>query len=146
MIPIKKLHPDALLPCKSHIADAGYDLFALEDSSLGYGDIIRIRTGISMSIPFGCVGIIKDRSSLANKGIHILAGVIDSGYTGEILVVATSLDRSRVLLHKIYKDDKIAQILIVQLAPFGNNLSPFYQVSELLSSSRGEGGFGSTNG
>ncbi|KAG6501820.1 hypothetical protein ZIOFF_041704 [Zingiber officinale] len=50
---------------------------------------VKIHTGISMEIPWGCYGRIATRSSVAwNLGLDIGAGVIDSDYQSEIIILA----------------------------------------------------------
>jgi dUTP pyrophosphatase len=81
------LHPEAKQPTRAHEFDAGNDLYALEDVTIYPGCIGKIRTGVAVSIPQNMQGIIKDRSSMGSKGLHVFSGVIDHGYTGEISVV-----------------------------------------------------------
>ena len=79
-----------------------------------------------------------DRSSLASKkSVHCVAGVIDNGYRGEILVAIYNLSRVNV---KIKKGDKIAQLILIPLTH-----TEVLEVTELADSPRGTGGFGSTN-
>ena len=61
-----------------------------------------------MSLPKNSDGSIRDKSSLAAKGILILGGVIDSDYTGKIIVIMTSLIKPT----KIKKGQKIAPLII----------------------------------
>lgn len=86
-VKFSKTYPDAKTPNRAYDYDAGNDLFALEDAYIKPGETIKIKTGISVALPEGTQGIIKDRSSLGSKGIHVMAGVIDSSYRGEISVV-----------------------------------------------------------
>ena len=51
----------------------------------------KINTGIYISLPENSYGSIRDKSSLAAKGLLTLGGVIDNDYTGEIIVIMTSL-------------------------------------------------------
>ena len=51
---------------------------------------------------------IKDKSSLASKGLLTLGGVIDKNYAREIIVIMTSLTEPI----KIKKRQKIAQLII----------------------------------
>lgn len=81
------LDPQAKMPTRAHEFDAGNDLYALEDCTIYPGCIAKVRTGVAVSIPQMHQGIIKDRSSMGSKGIHVFSGVIDHGYTGEISVV-----------------------------------------------------------
>ncbi len=80
-------HKDAKAPTRAHQFDAGNDLYALEDAEVKPGEITKIRTGVCIALPNGTQGIIKDRSSMGSKGLHVFAGVIDAGYTGEISVI-----------------------------------------------------------
>ena len=50
-----------------------------------------MNTGIRVSLPENSYGSIRDKSSLASNGILTLGGVIDNDYTGEIIVIMTSL-------------------------------------------------------
>lgn len=136
-IEVKKLDPKAQLPVYFYEGDAGMNLFALEEVIIPAGQRTGVRTGIAMAIPAGYVGLIWDRSSMAAKyGIHHFAGVIDSGYRGEILVV---LYNSTTADYKISAGDKIAQMLIQPVT------SPeLLEVKELVDSERAQGGFGST--
>jgi dUTP pyrophosphatase len=65
-----------------------------------------------------------------------LAGVIDSGYRGEVRVVLVNLGNESFV---IKKGMKIAQLLIQTVAQV-----KVVEVEELEETSRGEGGFGST--
>ena len=106
---IKKLDEDAIIPTKANRLDAGYDLYAFHGTILQKHAHKLIKTGISMAIPEGYVGLIWPRSGMAYKhGIDVFAGVIDSSYRGEIGVV---LYNSQYSNYSIEKGDRIAQIL-----------------------------------
>lgn len=117
--------------------DAGLDLYSAENFILKSGERRAIETGIKMEIPEGYVGLVWDKSGLAlNDGIKTMAGVIDSGYRGEIKIVLINLSNQDF---EIKKGQKIAQMLIQKIE------HPEIEIVEFLSeSSRGEGGFGST--
>ena len=66
-----------------------------------------VNTGICISLPENSYGSIRDKSSLPSKGLLTLGGVIDSDYTGEIIVIMTSL----IEPIKIKKVQKIAQLI-----------------------------------
>ncbi len=135
---VKKLHPDAIMPTRANPTDAGFDLYALDDSVAWPRKRVLVQTGIAMAIPEGHVGLIWPRSGLAVKhGIDVMAGVVDSGYRGEIKVLLQNTDPD--LVHKIHKGDRIAQILIQPIvAP------ELVEVDDLGETDRGAGGFGST--
>lgn len=133
----KKLDPDAKIPSYAHPGDAGMDLYSLEDITIDSGGRISCRTGFAMQIPQGYAGLIWDKSGIAaNNGIKTMAGVVDSGYRGEIKTVLVNLGKEA---YNIKKGDKIAQMLIQKV----ENLE-IVEVEKLDETSRGEGGFGST--
>ncbi len=124
------------LPSYAHPHDAGLDLRAACNRRLKPGERALIPTGIRVAIPPGYVGIIKDRSGLAlHKGIHILAGVIDSGYRGEVGVVLLNLGEEDFLIRE---GDRVAQLLILPVVEVKWDESP------LEGTLRGEKGWGST--
>lgn len=134
----KRVHPDATTPTRANETDAGFDLYALDDSPAWPRKRVLVRTGIAMEIPEGHVGLIWPRSGLAVKhGIDVMAGVVDSGYRGEIKVLLQNTDPD--LVHKIHKGDRIAQILIQPIVT-----PELVEVDDLGETERGAGGFGST--
>ena len=135
MIKVKLLTPTAKLPTRNNPTDAGLDLYADEDTSIyKFG---KVRTGIALSIPDGHVARIAPRSGLAVKwGIDTLAGVIDSSYRGEVVVVLSVAFNNT---YSINQGDKIAQLLIQPVELWTPEL-----VDELDETERGEKGFGSS--
>jgi dUTP pyrophosphatase len=80
--------------------------------------------------------LVRDRSSMAARGIATTAGVIDAGYRGEILILMTNLTDTPVELKAA---EKIAQMIPVPV------LTGDVQVVDSLEvSARAEKGFGST--
>lgn len=134
-----QLSKDAKAPYKSRESDAGYDLCCIEDVMVRAGERVGIKTGVAVAIPEGYVGLIWPRSGLAVKnGIDVLAGVIDSGYTGEIVVCILNTDT--FYDHHFKKGDKIAQIIFQPYLTFD-----LQQVQSLESTDRGTKGFGSSD-
>lgn len=119
--------------------DAGYDLYALDEHVVLSGDRVLIDTGIHLEIPDGYVGLVKDRSSMAVKGLHTMGGVIDSAYRGEIKVV---LHNTLAGPYTVERGQKIAQLVIVPC--FTETLQPVDTLEALTATDRGAGGFGST--
>ena len=75
----------------------------------------------------------RDKSSFASKGLLTLGGVIDSDYTGEIIIIMTSL----IEPIKIKKGQKIAQLLV------SNIMYPeIKKVNHLEETERNNKGFG----
>ena len=82
---------DAIIPTRASKRSAGLDLYSSVDVNIDTNSIKKINTGICISLPKNTYGSIRDKSSLAAKGLLTLGGVIDNGYTGEIIVIMTSL-------------------------------------------------------
>lgn len=163
MLKVKKLDTNAKMPTVGHPGeDLGFDLFALEDTVLPFGKAVAVRTGIAAqfigndkSKKFGL--LLRDRSSMAAKGITVSAGVVDAGYTGELKVIMTNNSKEHSYEHwangygdvsyrahdvgyQIKAGAKIAQMLPTEVFTGGS----IVEVSDLEVSSRGNGGFGST--
>ena len=79
-----------------------------------------------MSLPENSFGSIRDKSSLAAKGILTLGGVIDNDCTGEIIVIMTSL----IEPIKIKKGQKIAQLIVSNISYPEIKLSKFLKDTE----------------
>ena len=133
----KLLTETAQMPFKSHRTDAGFDLFADETSWIFAKQRTTIKTGISFEMPNNMAGLIWPRSGLSvKKGIDVLAGVVDSGYRGEIMVCLYNTSDEDV---EINRGDRIAQIIFQEVPAISLLLR-----EELETSQRGSNGFGST--
>ncbi len=138
-IKIKKIHPNAIIPKYANEGDAGMDLFSIEEYVIKPGEIILVSTGLKLEIPKGYELQIRPRSGLALKrGITLpnSPGTIDSGYRGELAVIL--INHGKEDFH-IQPGDKIAQAVFNKI-----ETAELEIVDNLSSSSRGEGGFGST--
>jgi len=133
---VKRIKRDAKIPSWGHKGDAGLDLFSCQKCELNPLESKAIPTGIKVAIPEGYAGLIWDKSGISLKSVHRLAGVIDSGYRGEVKVVLINLGKNSF---KIEKGMKIAQMLIQPVMEW-----KVLEVQSLDETSRGEGGFGST--
>lgn len=142
MLRVKLLDPSALPPVVAHPGeDLGYDVFALEAVALAPRAPVKVRTGIavearhpSSGAPLGL--LVRDRSSMAAKGIATTAGVIDAGYRGEILILMTNLGEAPLA---IKAGEKIAQMIPVPILT-----GEVATVASLEESARAEKGFGSS--
>ena len=136
-IKVQRLNSEAIIPTKANLSDAGWDLYAAEDAIIDPSARELRSTGVAIAVPEGFVGLIWDRSSMAAKrGVHRFAGVIDSGYRGEIKVCLwNASDRYCV----VNRGERIAQILFQQVPPF-----TLIEVFSLDDTDRGRGGFGSS--
>ena len=137
-----KLDEGAFAPESAHEEDAGYDLRTPTDCYIKEHGYAIIDTGVHMAIPKGYVGFLKSKSGL-NVRDHLTGeGVIDSGYTGSIMVKLyhNKDDGNTILGGKHFKrGDKIIQIVLLPI------IKPEIKiVDELEETERGDGGFGST--
>ena len=142
-VKFRKLVSEAVTPRYAQAGDAGMDLtatsFRITETFMEYG------TGIAVEIPNGHVGLLFPRSSItkAPQGVSLKnsVGVIDSNYSGEILV-RFELPYPGIIPDGIIPvvGDKVAQLLVIPYPKVH-----LEEVGELSDSNRGEGGFGSTD-
>ena len=136
-INLTRTQPNAIQPTQAHSSDAGWDLYSCEPKSILPNERATINTGISLAIPNSFVGLIWPRSGMAVKqGVDVLAGVIDSGYRGEIKVCLLNTGNMPVIIEV---GDRIAQILFQEVPKFKLN-----EVTDLNKTDRNSGGFGSS--
>lgn len=126
-------------PVRAHDSDAGLDLYV----PAGQGCLVRrdavytIDLGVRVAIPDGYYGQLVLRSSAGAKGLTIPngAGIVDSGYRGNLKVVIAAL-ADPVL---VTSGERICQLIILPL--------PHVDVEAGVvdtDTDRGQGGFGST--
>lgn len=138
-IDVRKLVDDVQLPTRGSREAAGRDIYSLEDAVIKPDEVHIFRTGFSMAIPQGYFGAVYSRSGMSTKrGLTVSTGVsvIDSDYRGELFVGLRNESKED---QKIYKGDKIAQLVIQAYAE-----TQFREVEQLPETERGAGGFGST--
>lgn len=139
VIQICKLRPTAIIPIYHKEGDAGFDLYACADTLIPPEEAAIIPTGLAFAIPDGFEMQIRLRSSAALRTPLIIAnapGTIDSGYRGEVGIIARNLSSTAWLVRT---GERIAQGVI---CPVYKAL--FVEQEQLPDSKRGEGGFGST--
>ena len=163
-IKVKYLDPSVPKISMPRGGDLGIDLYANEDKVVKKGAVTLISTGVCIQMPEGYALILKDRSSVSKHG-HVLAGVLDQAYCGEIMIRMFCVGCNEYSsieslmpgyegfigtppktmvqepIFKINKGDKIAQAIIVPDLTY-----KFYikEVEELSETIRGDKGFGST--
>ena len=146
MIRFVKLDKRAKAPVRANKTDAGFDICAIEDCTINPISAVSIRTGLAIEAPEGHYLQIAPRSGLAiKKGIAVLAGVIDRGYTGEIIVrlyntySGTDKDGKCSAVYQVKAGDRIAQVVPVKI-----HEGDMAEVDSLENTDRGGNGFGST--
>lgn len=142
-ISIKRVRDNLDLPLPQYqsISASGLDLRAdvREDVILKPRERALIATGLALALDVGFEAQIRPRSGLALKqGVTILnaPGTIDADYRGEIQVILVNLGTEDFV---IKRGDRIAQMVIAPVVQ-----AHVVEVSELVDTARGVGGFGST--
>lgn len=136
-----KLEEGAKLPSKAHEADGGFDIYArhgfcvfgTKGNNIGSG---THDTGVHIEIPKGYVGLLKSKSGHNVKFGLTNEGVIDSGYTGSIVVKLYNHTSEDFWFNE---GDKVTQLVIVPIAD-----AKLIETDSLEATERGDGGFGST--
>lgn len=137
LLRVKKLSATAKLPSYANPGDAGLDIYADETVTLSPNEKKTIKTGIAFALPPNHVGLVWDKSGLASKfHLHTFAGVIDESYRGELQIVLGNFGTEP---YTIEHGKKIAQLLVQPIA-----YVKVEETSDLPSTQRGSGGFGST--
>ncbi len=139
-LPVKKLTDNAIVPKTAYAGDAGIDLSSTEDLVLKPFERKLVPTGVAIGLPEGYAGFVTPRSGSAIKqGLSIVnaPGLIDSGYRGELKVILINLDPQNDIVIKA--GDRIAQLVVIKV----EQLQPI-ETSQLDSTERGTGGFGSS--
>ena len=103
---IKKLTPEAILPKYQTSGSAGFDLCAIQSTTIPAGKWALVPTGLAFSFKEGYEVQVRPRSGLALQyGITLLntPGTIDSDYRGEIKVIMMNLGEEDFIINKIRK-------------------------------------------
>tara|TARA_Y100000389_G_scaffold23233_1_gene19821 strand:- start:5873 stop:6331 length:459 start_codon:yes stop_codon:yes gene_type:complete len=128
-----------------HEGDSGLDLFFIEDVNIGPHETKLISLDIkceaftdkdkTRNISY----YLYPRSSISKTPLRMSnsVGIIDAGYRGNIMV---SLDNISNEIYEIKKGQRLFQLCSPILAPISFELT-----DNLSETTRGEGGFGSTN-
>ena len=128
---------DYAIPFKyTREGDACMDMYSVEDIAIEPNSTKIISTGIALEIPTGFEGIVRGRSGLASKGIHVHIGTIESSYRGDIGIIITNTTNKSF---SINRGDRIAQFTV---KPVNNILMEELEV--LSETERGANGFGSS--
>lgn len=129
------------LPHYETIASAGMDLRAHIETDITLQPLERtiVKTGLFIELPIGYEAQVRPRSGLAAKnGITVLnaPGTVDADYRGEIGVILVNLSNEAFV---VQNGERIAQLVIAK-----HERADWIESSELSTTARGEGGFGST--
>jgi dUTP pyrophosphatase len=135
-LPFKLLSTSARLPTKAHAGDAAFDLRTSETVWIQEGESTLIPTALAWEGPDGWYAQILTRSSHAQSGLFVIAGVIDSGYRSEWKVVMYNGSGGDACFEE---GDKIAQFVLLPVPR-----CEIVPIESLGETERGVGGFGSS--
>lgn len=138
---IKIMTTGGQMPTQATKGSAGWDLYAAEDAVVIPGHKpFPVSCGFKVSMPSDVVMMVCSRSGMSIKGVIVAnaPGVVDSDYRGDVKVILVGTPGLKDPF-EIKKGDRIAQA-VFQWVP----AVPVEQVTELDTTSRGEGGLGST--
>ena len=130
------LDEGAYAPTRAHDTDAGMDLYSREDAIVREGGSHIFRTGVHVQLPHGTGGLVVSKSGLNIFSDIITTGLIDEGYTGEVLVKLYNLGDTP---YRVKAGDKIAQLVVFDVRYVAPVIVP-----EIEGGARGNHGFGST--
>jgi deoxyuridine 5'-triphosphate nucleotidohydrolase len=129
------LKPGSDYPTQGSEGAAGYDVMAAQTVVVPARQIRAVDLNLACQLPKQYFMQLCSRSGLAKRGIIVIAGIIDSDYTGSIKALIYNTTEEE---YKVQKGDRIAQALILK-HHYGE-----FEEKELEPTGRGTGGFGST--
>lgn len=124
------------VPERAHATDAGMDIKACDDAVVpAHGNKV-FRTGVHVELPPMTAGVLVSKSGLNVNHNITSTGLIDEGYTGEVMVKLYNYGDAD---YRVKRGDKISQLVVVPVWYEAVEL-----VDELGETDRGNNGFGST--
>lgn len=142
-IKYKRLSEKTVAPTKAYKGDAGWDLTATRITTElnECGQLVIVyHTDLAIEIPEGYFGLVTPRSSLSKKSLRLTncAGVIDSGYRGEVTGKFIS---TTDVVPAVYKEgERFLQLLILPVPEV-----EFEESEELTETDRSDKGYGSSD-
>ena len=131
-----KVDKGAFEPTRAHDTDAGIDLRARKGVTLYPYSSETIGTGTHIQLPHGTCGLLVSKSGLNVKHNITSTGLVDEGYSGEIMV---KLHNHGDKTYQVRAGDKISQLVVIPCL-----YEPIEIVDNIEGGDRGSAGFGST--
>lgn len=127
----------AYVPERAHKTDAGLDVRSRENCLIKAHRGASLHTGLHVQLPHGTAGLLVSKSGLNVKHGITSTGLIDEGYTGEIMVKLYNHSDSDYLVNA---GDKISQLVIIPVLYEDIHIKNFLDEN----TERGDHGFGSS--
>lgn len=130
------LSPLAFLPERAHATDAGADIRTPEGFTLRAHSSEIVATGVHIELPPRTVGMLKSKSGLNIRHGIVSEGVIDEGFSGEIVCKLYNLSDAD---YRFERGDKITQLVVMPVC------YPDFELADAIEGGeRGSDGYGST--
>lgn len=160
-----KVKPNAIIPTKDK-ENAGYDIYPCFDDdymTIRPNHTKLIQTGIACAIRDSYYLQVQERGSTGSIGMKYSAGVIDSGYRGEIFIAITNTNEVPIVITReadkdmveietilsetnaiLYPYEKAIAQLVVHRVPNMDECEISYEELRTIPSKRGDGILGSS--
>ena len=153
-----KVKPEAKIPTKEE-ENAGYDIYACFEEPymlIPANSTKLIPTGLACAMDAGYYLQLEERGSTGSKGIKRSAGVVDSGYRGEIFVALSNVNDKDLYIIKDEEADIVAPgaiaypytkaiaQAIIHIVPTMDCQEISYEELKAIPSKRGSGSLGSS--
>lgn len=131
-----KLDEGAYEPVRAHVDDGGIDIRAKGYQIVPAKDSAVFNTGVHVELPKGTCGLLVSKSGLNVKRGLNSTGLIDEGFTGEIIVrLYNGSDQD----YEVLPGDKITQIVVLPVFRPAVKI-----VNDISGGERGDNGYGSS--
>lgn len=137
VILFRALREGAFIPSRAHPGDAGWDLYVSDEVEIPPFGFVDVHTGVALAPPKGhWVRVVGRSSTVRNRGLLVIEGIIDTGWRGEISFGVRNLGPEP---ERVHRGDRLAQAIIQK------HVEVTWEITDVLpAGDRGDRGFGST--
>ena len=137
IVKVKLLSNNARLPTKGTVGSIGWDLFSSKTQTILPWSRDMVPTDLAFEFPVGTYGQLMSRSGLCVRhAIDVCGGILDNDFRGHAQIIVFNASETPFVVDK---GMRVAQLLIKTYQPYDMVIC-----DELLPTTRGYGGFGST--
>lgn len=94
--------------------DVGWDLEAMTDTRIQPHQAKDVAVNLRLHLPDGYYAEIRNRSSMAKRGLYVDANIVDSGFRGALYVMVRNMDVDEI---QIQAGERVAQLLFHRVCP-----------------------------